>query len=105
MIKVEIEYIGEGWYGDYDEEDPDDSELARFTVMKMNDDGEWEQADDCSYCTQMEYYVLEKENLLDVAAQAIQRRVEGESETRWKKVCEELSWLTTEDIRRVAING
>ncbi len=52
---LEWEYIGEGFSGDYDPDDPTDEPLLRFTVYKrVKDMGavEWEQVDDCSYCTQ-----------------------------------------------------
>lgn len=51
LLKAEWENIGEGWSGDYDPDDPDDVNLLRFTIYIKNDDGEWEQVDDASYCT------------------------------------------------------
>ena len=60
--KVEWVDIGEGWNGDYDPDDPDDTALLRFDVLELtNIHGlfsdspvmEWEVLDDASYCTQM----------------------------------------------------
>lgn len=36
-VKVVIEWIGEGIDGDYDEEDPDDEPLCRFSVYRRYD--------------------------------------------------------------------
>ena len=49
-VKVIWENIGEGYNGDYDENDPDDENLLRFTVY-VKDDDVWNEVDDSSYCT------------------------------------------------------
>ncbi len=49
-VRVELDYIGEGWVGDYDETDPHDERLLRFYVQRRVD-GEWEDVEDASYCT------------------------------------------------------
>lgn len=49
-VKVIWENIGEGHCGDYDEENPEDENLLRFTVY-VNEDEEWREVDDASYCT------------------------------------------------------
>ena len=49
-VKVIWENIGEGYYGDYDEENSEDENLLRFTVY-VNEEGEWIEVDDASYCT------------------------------------------------------
>ena len=46
--RVVAEYIGEGYSGDYDEEDPDDKPLMRYDFFRQ---GEEEAID--SYCTLM----------------------------------------------------
>jgi hypothetical protein len=49
-VKVVWENIGEGYFGDYDKNDPEDENLLRYSVYrKINE--EWEQVDDASYCT------------------------------------------------------
>jgi hypothetical protein len=69
LVLVELEYIGEGDCGDYDETDPDDVPLVRFSLYRMYVDGidndkfadvcdtcdydhcEWGAVRDGSYCT------------------------------------------------------
>jgi len=41
-VRVELEWIGEGYEGDYDPEDPEDVPLLRFTVYRREGDW-WEQ--------------------------------------------------------------
>ena len=51
--RVSWVYIDEGWFGDYNEENPDDEPLLRFDVDARGDDthGEWYEPSDSSYCT------------------------------------------------------
>lgn len=51
LLKVEWENIGEGYCGDYDPEDPEDDNLLRFSVYVKNEEGDWEEVDDATYCT------------------------------------------------------
>lgn len=52
--QLELEYIGEGWYGDYNREDPSDTPLIRFTAsVRSNKEEDWEPMDDASYCTSL----------------------------------------------------
>lgn len=50
-VKVEWWELGEGWFGEWDPDDPEDEELLRFYVSWLDDDGEWIDPQDCSYCT------------------------------------------------------
>ena len=50
MVRVDWYDAGEGMFGDYDSEDPDDIHLLRFDVY-IKENGEWEPVDDASYCT------------------------------------------------------
>jgi hypothetical protein len=51
-IRLAWEYIGEGWNGDHDEEDPDDTPLLRFSIeWRENADSDWDGLEDASYCT------------------------------------------------------
>lgn len=70
-IMVELDYIGEGFFGDFNKDDADDSPLLRFTLFRMFHDflpldkieeccetdgyidGDWMQVKDGSYCTQI----------------------------------------------------
>jgi hypothetical protein len=84
-VKVVLEAIGEGRSGEYNEDDPEDIELLRFTVYRKNPDhptintpwewDAWEQVEDASY----EVYSYVE------AGQSI------------KKICELLSWIAPED--------
>ena len=40
-VKVEWVELGEGWWGDYDPDDPMDEELLRFDVSWLDDAGQW----------------------------------------------------------------
>lgn len=51
LLKVEWENIGEGYRGDYDPEDPEDDNFLRFSVYVKNEEGDWEEVDDATYCT------------------------------------------------------
>jgi hypothetical protein len=50
-VRVEWVELGEGFSGYYDSEDPYDTELLRFDVSWLDDDGEWVDPGDVSYCT------------------------------------------------------
>lgn len=91
-VRIEWEYIGEGWEGDYNPEDPNDEPMLRFTVLRLVD-GDWEQVDDSSYCTMVNVYTSKK--ILKEYLELIYRHVAedvviGKS---IKKACEWLSWL------------
>ncbi len=97
-VRVEIEDIGEGISGDYDENDPEDIPLVRFYISCLVN-GEWEELEDASYCTQLPATL--DENLLKVATDIIleevkDRILEGHS---IKKICERLSWIGEENVR------
>lgn len=61
LIKAVWENLDEGWNGDYDPDDPEDCNLLRFTIYIKNDEGDWEQVDDASYCTTVPYDTPEEE--------------------------------------------
>ena len=92
-VKVELENIGEGWSGDYDPDDPDDEPLLRFTVSKKDADGEWQQVDDASYCTQIRADTPEPRlrEILNYLMDEVGDSVESGSSI--KRRCEWLSWI------------
>ena len=49
-LRVDWYQAGEGYYGDYNPENPEDDELLRFDVYRK-EDGEWIEVEDASYCT------------------------------------------------------
>lgn len=96
-VKVEWENLDEGLSGDFDPEDSQDINLLRFTVY-LEKDGNWEQVDDASYCTNMPvdtpkpilkkallYLLKEYSNVLN-----------SDSCQSVKKLGEELSWISPE---------
>jgi len=97
-VRVNIGWIGEGWCGDFDEDDPDDEPLLRFDVhdLKYPKDMEEEETwwncrsrQDNSYCTQLPAWTpIER---LQEICKAIAESVAGEE--HWKRRLEEWSWI------------
>lgn len=86
--KVTFSHIGEGWNGDYNPNDPDDTPLLRFDIYEMVN-GEWEQMDDASYCTGLS---------VDADPETIREALEVVMNStydleRVKREAERLSWL------------
>ena len=56
-VMIEWTNGGEGIGGEYNENDPNDKNLLRFYVCRLNSKGDnendWEQIDDASHCTQV----------------------------------------------------
>ena len=103
-LRVEWEYIGEGFSGDYRPEDPADEPLLRFTVTRRipgyADDYEidpesWQQLDDGSYCTRMP--ISSPEWMLVRALGII---LEAARQPSPKRRLEELSWFCPEDFEK-----
>lgn len=91
-VSVELEWIGEGLCGDYDEEDEDDVPLMRFTYYHNG-----EQVEDGSYCTGIEANISDE--LLEKVEEYLLHQlyddiVEGNS---IKKAAERLTWLKYDD--------
>jgi hypothetical protein len=85
---------GEGIFGEYDPDDPNDKPLMRFDVYKFSSEYlEWEAIDDASYCTNIDadshwHDVMSfLTTLMDEVYEPVR---DGYS---IKKVCEKLSWL------------
>jgi len=92
---VEWWNCNEGWSGDYNPEDPDDTNLLRFDVMELDGNGNREHLDDASYCTRMPADTPEKN--LRRAAETIMNETYGRSNI--KKICERLSWISPDDLK------
>jgi hypothetical protein len=106
-VKVELSWIGEGWNGDYQADDPNDEPLLRFDISAHkslnnpyaepdNGDG-WEPILDASYCTQLlacdkPIAIKALRHIMDVVKPEVLR---GYS---IKKVCERLSWISDSDL-------
>jgi hypothetical protein len=98
-IKVELEYIGEGFDGDFDESDPTDQPLIRFRVFDFqNLSGRVEENSFFdSYCTQIPATMPLR--LLHSFACEMVRRL-GDDEF-WKHLLAQWSWSTEGDVRRI----
>lgn len=109
-VRVVLDWIGEGYNGDYQENDPDDKPLLRFDVYRFYEPNEeitpyflddetpgggWLPVRDGSYCTQL--VATEPRETLQTMAQFILDQVKGDisCQQRCKRLMEELSWLKT----------
>jgi hypothetical protein len=92
--KVSLCHIGEGYDGNYNPEDPEDTPLMRFDIYERVN-GEWEAMDDASYCTAIPATVSKAK--LSKALLIIMEGTYGRE--RVKKAAEGLSWLTEGDLR------
>lgn len=91
--KVVWEHIGEGYGGDFQENDPEDTPLFRFSCYQQKG-AEWEEMTDASYCTLMP--VPSPEAHLRRAAELIMGAIEA---CDYKRRLEELSWLQPSDFQ------
>ena len=101
-VKVTLEHIGDGWSGDYNEDDPDDDPILRFDVYKRVDDycgSEWEPVDNGSYCTRLKTttprWMLKK--VLDRIMWHVKDSVLSGSSI--KRTCEWFSWFSEDDFK------
>jgi hypothetical protein len=106
--------LGEGYNGDYDEEDPEDVELLRFDVLVRGPlielhgleseraYGEWANARDSSYCTlfPVESTPEQRERGLHIIMDRIYAPLMMGLSI--KKVCQELSWIEPAWIKEEA---
>lgn len=93
-LKVEFEYIGEGYCEDYDPTDPDDVQLLRFSVYQDN-----EQLDNGSYCTLMPADTPKA--IIDHALRFLMREVENSLEGgSFKRAMEYCSWMEPADFAK-----
>ena len=86
-MKVEWDYIGEGYNGEYDPSDPNDVQLLRFWVV----DEEGDDVPDCSYCTLLPADTAQ--DILDRYANLVLACMKN------KRNLQNLTWLTADDVR------
>lgn len=92
-VRVVFEDIGEGLSGDYNEDDPGDVALLRFTVYRLDQD--WEQVEDASYCTAIPVDTdpaVIANYLARIMVEVYKPVMAGQSV---KRACEDMSWLGT----------
>lgn len=105
-IKVVLGWIGEGKSGDFDPNDPTDIPLLRFDIythhslnypFSENNGKKWHPVNDASYCTCL---IADNKQVAKDASKTIMKMVKGPilSNLPIKKVCEELSRLSTADF-------
>ncbi len=105
LLKVELEHIGEGYQGDYDENDPEDAPLMRFTAYVRDPedpDMDWEVVEDSSYCTYLS--ANDPEEKLQAAVEILFKRfrdaiTEYPFEGSVKKLGEELSHINLNNVQ------
>jgi hypothetical protein len=98
-IRLVWEDIGEGWSGDYNDEDPDDTPLLRFSIdWRENANSDWEGLDDASYCTGLPIDT-DADTLCEYAESIIASLSSTkEKPTGYKRTLERWSWLGIEDL-------
>lgn len=110
-VKVELEDIGEGLSGDYNEDDPDDISLLRFSVYVKTDDPDyawadgWKAVDDASYCTNLPTDLSPEQT--QVALNALMNEfhnvLHNDPETSVKGLGEQMSWIGPGDLKSLPI--
>jgi hypothetical protein len=92
-FRASLEWIGEGEDGDYRPQDPNDRPILRFDVSQKDENGEWEDVPDSSYCMQLDARLPRATR--ELAANLILRTVEEAHAAglSLKRVCERLSWM------------
>jgi hypothetical protein len=115
-VQLVWEWIGEGYEGDFNDEDPDDEPLLRFSVYARNlddtareemgyPDEEWVPVEDASYCTGVS--AKEDREELTKALELMSDRVWGAFQSDspptfgLKGTCEDLSHITIHEVRQV----
>lgn len=90
-FRVEVDWIGEGWSGDYNPNDPEDAPLLRFyTFEKVL--GELVEIHDGSYCTR--FPATADRSLIEKMADNILSRITNLGfDECIKTICQRLSWI------------
>jgi hypothetical protein len=99
LVKIELEYIGEGLNGDFNPNDPDDIKLLRYTVSRIEDD-DIVPIDDASYCTllpESASSTIQTKALYYLMSRLYEPITQG---LYIKKLCEDLSWLELETFAK-----
>lgn len=92
-VRVSFEHIGEGYSGEYNPNDPEDRRLLRFYIEERDEDGDWNDVDNGSFCTTLttDTSIKDLVNYLTLIwGRVWEKLLAGES---IKRECEKLSWL------------
>jgi hypothetical protein len=103
-VAVDLEDIGEGLSGDYDESDGDDKPLLRFTVCRV-EGGELVEVPDGSYCTRVD--ARAEAAVRQAILEAIMEQVHAPAAAGLsvKDLCERLSWIDETGSGQLAAPG
>ena len=93
---IELEWIGEGIDGDYNPSNPNDIPLLRVNVQRRTNDGDWEDLNDGSYCTQFSA-TSNSENANAIATYLLYK-VEQEISAHPKRFLESLSSVSFDEV-------
>lgn len=93
-LQVTIGWMGEGWCGDYDEDDPTDEPLLRFDAYDLkcadpDNDRRSRSYQDTSYCTALPATTSLPQ--VEAVCKAIAEALAGKP--HWKRICEGWSWV------------
>ena len=105
-LRISVEDIGEGWSGEYDEQNQDDSPLLRFEVLVRDsphvetedgfaDEDGFAAAVDTSYCTAVTSNAQNEIALAKYLARQLAGITTG-SELRQE--CQRLSWVSDSEL-------
>lgn len=105
-VLVVFGWIGEGRQGDFDEEDKDDVPFLRFDAYDLKcpedeRDRECRSSQDNSYCTCLPAWT--PLDVLESVCKAIAEAIFSES--HWKRLLEEWSWVDLEDAEKIHSRG
>ena len=102
-LKIEWSNIGEGYSGDYDEDDPDDVNLLRFYISERDQDStsdsnEFSDIDNGSYCTMFPADTTEVQQLRALTIMMNAIYPVWESRESIKRLAERCSWISPENM-------
>lgn len=101
-VRVTLDDIGEGWNGDYNEDDPDDESLFRFTTYtRESADSEWEEVNDASYCTQLptDLPAPQVRVALNALMDEFYSPLANDREASVTGAAEKMSWIKPDDLK------
>jgi len=96
-VRVSWVELGEGKQGDYDPNDPNDVELLRFDVERM-ENGTWEILDGGSYCTQVPVSATPEQRrvgLKDIMNSVYNPIMAGDS---IRRMASDFSWMSIDSL-------
>ncbi|OGR90644.1 MAG: hypothetical protein A2V88_10330 [Elusimicrobia bacterium RBG_16_66_12] len=98
-VRLTLEWMGEGWSGDYNPNDKEDEPLMRFFVERKVGHS-WEPVEDASFCTRIPASIpmSRKIVLAKMILNAMCDAVQSPGMRSPKKIGESLSWIDSNGI-------